>query len=489
MTRPWALILAGAVFLLLAFPPFHLFVPSFIALVPLYRLLERAAGSERPVLAGWYGVLAGLAANGALFWWMPAAFRAYIEYPVLGFVLVVLLLSLYWGLFAWWTASVWVALPRVPRWVVFAAGWTTMEWVIGHGPLAFPWLGLGTSLTGFPGLVQWADVAGARGVTFWLAAVNALVALALAAPARRWLPLLAIAGSVVLAIGYGTLRARFLVIRPVGRVLLVQTNEGIASGRDAASWVEGLTNLITLTERRVSTGRPDLVLWPEAAIPEASPAYLDPVALLARRAGVAVVTGTLEQAEGGSRFNSAVLVHRDGTLGREVYRKRRLVPVAERGAIEPGKGRGVILRSPLTGGAGMLVCYEIAFEELARDYRRNGAGVLLNISNDAWARSATARAQHAAHAVMRAIETRMGVARAANTGPSLVVDPLGRITARTLANVQTGMTADLATSDDPSWYVRLGDWIAVVAGGLVLWLTAMLLSSSRRSRADYPAGW
>jgi len=493
VTRPWVLVLAGALLTVLAYPPFHLFVPSFIVLVPLYWLLDRAARDVRPARGGWYGLAAGLAANGALHWWMPVALRPYTPHPVLASVLAVVLLSLYWGLFGWWVVRTWIGLPRVPRWLVFAAGWTAMEWVFGHhGSIAFPWLGLGTSLTGFPDVVQWADVAGARGVTFWLAAVNALAAVFLLSPARQWRSALAVIGSVVVALGYGALRTRSLETHGVGRVLLVQSNEQLAVERDASEWSEALAVLADHTERAVAASRPDLVLWPEAALPEGSTEHLEAVQDLARRVGVPMVIGELERVPDemstrGRLYNSAIVIDAAGRKSGQVYRKRHLVPVAERGAIEPG-AEATIMRLP-NAAAGVVICYEVAFEGLARNYRHGQAEVLLNLSNDAWAGSTNARSQHAAHLVMRAIETRMGVARVANTGPSLVVDPLGRVTASTPSDVSTSLTAELATSGVTSWYVRMGDWVALAAGIVVLGLTGMLLSSSRPGRAGVRGGW
>lgn len=492
MTRPWVLVMAGAVLAVLAYPPFHLFVPSFIALVPLYVLLDRAARDARPTRAGWYGLAAGLAANGALHWWMPAALRPYTAHPELAYGLAVVLLSLYWGLFGWWVVRTWVGLPRVPRWLVFAAGWTTMEWLFGHhGPIAFPWLGLGTSLTGFPTAVQWADIAGARGVTFWLAASSALVAVFLASPARHWRSALAVVGSVFLALGYGALRTRSLETHAVGRVLLVQSNEKLAVERDTAEWSEAVAALVDRTERAVAASRPDLVLWPEAALQRGSTEDLEMVQDVARRVSVPMVVGALERVPDGASserlYNSAVLIDPGSHLSGPVYRKRHLVPVAERGAIQSGAD-GVIMRLRTGTAAGVVICYEVAFEGLARAYRRRQADVLLNLSNDAWAGRTNARSQHTAHLVMRAIETRMGVARVANTGPSLVVDPLGRVTAHTPSDVSTSLTAELATSGVTSWYVQMGDWVALAAGVVVLGLTGMLVSSSRLGRSGVRDG-
>ena len=119
----------------------------------------------------------------------------------------------------------------------------------------------------------------------------------------------------------------------------------------------------------------------------------------------------------------------------------------------------------------MVICFESAFEDLSRNYRKAGAEVLINITNDAWYGETTAPSQHAAHLVMRAIETRAGIARAANSGISEVVSPLGVPSARTKLESRTVVVTRLETSDVIPLYVRWGDWVAVLilvlSGGLL----------------------
>jgi apolipoprotein N-acyltransferase len=111
----------------------------------------------------------------------------------------------------------------------------------------------------------------------------------------------------------------------------------------------------------------------------------------------------------------------------------------------------------------VLICYESAFEELSRRYRREGADFLLNITNDGWYGRTWAPAQHASHLVMRAIETRVGIARSANTGISEFVDPLGREHLRTGLMEERVESSPVLTTDIRTLYVRLGDWVALVA--------------------------
>ena len=135
------------------------------------------------------------------------------------------------------------------------------------------------------------------------------------------------------------------------------------------------------------------------------------------------------------------------------------------------------------GGFGVVICYESAFEDLARRYRRDGADFLLNITNDAWFGRTAGPYQHAAHLVMRAIETRMGVARAANTGVSEFVDPLGYTHLRTPLDVERVEADTVYTTGIHPLYVRLGDWVAIFAlvGSCALILAALRRRSSGES--------
>ena len=137
------------------------------------------------------------------------------------------------------------------------------------------------------------------------------------------------------------------------------------------------------------------------------------------------------------------------------------------------------------GRFGALICYESAFEDLPRRYRRAGADFLVNITNDAWFGRTSAPRQHASHLVLRAIETRMGVARAANSGISEFVDPLGRAYAATELGRDTLVADRLRTSDVTTLYVRWGDWVGTLCVLATLGLAAVLVVNRWQSRPSH----
>src|SRR5256886_6699714 len=107
---------------------------------------------------------------------MVVALWPFTPLAALGYFATIAILALLMAVMFWFVVRLRLVAPRVPLWVVFPVAWTALEWLVGHlGDIRFPWLGLGTSLADAPVLVQWADLAGARGVTLWLAWWNVAV--------------------------------------------------------------------------------------------------------------------------------------------------------------------------------------------------------------------------------------------------------------------------------------------------------------------------
>jgi len=246
-------------------------------------------------------------------------------------------------------------------------------------------------------------------------------------------------------------------------------------------------------------------VWPEAALPGFFAEHADwqsRIAAFAVERRIPVLTGVVHfqlHDHGYTYYNAAVLFD---TLGQwrphGVYEKHYLVPVVERVPFVPvawfralpglgrwsggfGRGDSLPLFPSSLGRAGVVVCYESAFEDLARRYRAAGADFLVNITNDAWFGRTAAPYQHASHLVLRAIETRMGIARGANDGVSEFVDPLGRASDQSELVTRTVVTGRLLTSDVRTLYVQWGDWAGrlAVIGTLVM-IGGLLVHRLRR---------
>jgi apolipoprotein N-acyltransferase len=475
----------AGVLLALAYPPARLLVPAFVGLVPLLVFVaERPAGPVGRWSAARAGALTGLIYFGLQLYWLVVALVPETALAVPAYVLFVVVLAGFTAIFGW---TLHYTLERLGLPLAFLAAllWTSLEWTQGRlGDLAFPWLGLGHALAPFPRLAGAADLVGARGLTLWIAGVNGLLAMALVrhrsrspSQTRRL-----VAAALLLAAtpaAYGVWRAATLELRPAARVAVVQPNISQEIRRDRALALD--TSMIVLTRlTRAVADDVQLVAWPEVALTAelaGNPALLDAVRDLSHAVSAPILAGAYggRRTEGTHRsalFNSAFLVTADGLAG-DRYDKRRMVAFIERvpfvgGGLEKGR-EGPLFRTRHGATFGVLICYESAFADLARRYRRDGAEFLVNITNDGWfgrepwyART-TALWQHPAHMTMRAIESRMGVARAANTGISMFVDPVGRVQQATPLFVDDVRIDMVMTTDAITLFVRWGDWLATLA--------------------------
>lgn len=490
-----------------SFPPLHPLVLPFVALVPLgwwVANLPPDASGARAASRG--GLVFGAVSHGLLCHWILTALVRFTWWAVPAYLGAVLLLA------AWTATSAWVLhrvlhRTRAPLWIALPVVYTAWEWGRGHWPgsLAFPWLGLGTSLTGFPELAGVAELVGGTGVGFWLASVNGLVAAALLrrVAGGRWRGVAAAAvGAAVLPAAWGVWRATTLELRPAARVAVVQPNvPQHLKLKPSAALDSAMASLERLLPS-VTQGTVDLVVLPEMTFPlrirhPSSAAVVEWVQGWAGEVGAPILFGAVGEAggnEGAVVFNSAFLVEPRGLSGFR-YDKRRLVPGVERTPAWPfparrvagrwggyGVGEGWPLAKAAGARAGVLICYESAFPGLSRRYRLEGADVLLNITNDAWfgdvpywSRSG-ALWQHPAHLVMRAIETRAGVVRSANTGISFFVDPVGRVSGATPLFQPAVRTALVTTSGVLTFHTRFGD---LVGPGSALAVVLLLLAAGR----------
>ena len=204
-----------------------------------------------------------------------------------------------------------------------------------------------------------------------------------------------------------------------------------------------------------------------------------------RASGAHFIIGSPSVASGKEQMlfhNSAYLMTPDGRSAGK-YDKVHLVPfgeyvplkrwlpfikkmVAQVGDFRPGK-KGSTLKWN-DHRVGMLICYEIIFPGLPRSMVQNGADLLVNITNDAWFGRSSAAYQHFSMAVLRAVENRRSIARAANTGISGFIDPCGRISQSTALYEEAAVTASVALMQSRTRYSRWGDWPLGIAAFAIL---------------------
>ncbi len=435
-----------------------------------------AAGRRPPREAFWLGYAWGVVALGGVLWWLTT-FGAAV------WALAAALMGVFPALTLGAAASIGGGREGRLDALRLAVMWTAVEYLRGLGPLGFPWALLGESQHRALVVSQIASVLGVCGVSFLVALVNAsLSCLLLRRQVLR--SAMAAAMAVVAAVLWGNAALRAPVVPPDGRAFaaaIVQPDYARRTQWDPDRAARDLDVLSRLTHEAAAQGAqttvsqgaqaataqgPVLVVWPETASPTdvaGDPATLAALRAWVRRDHVALIASSLE----GGVTNSAFSMAPDGVLmGR--YDKVRLVPFAEFGE-RAGRGPG-ILPTPV-GTAGVAICFESTFPELARRSVTAGAEVLTVLTNDAWFDGAVAPAQHAAIAPFRAIEEGRYLLRAANSGQSMIIDPHGRVVAALPLGNRGVLAARVAPRHELTPYTRYGfrfGWAAVLAGALMV---------------------
>lgn len=474
------LVVASALLYAAAFPPLDAAPIAWVALVPLFVTVAHAGSVWRATLLG---LLWGVTLTVGVGWPLPGMIVRYFGEPVWLAALICVgvaigLSGVFYAGFAAWLAYLARGGGAGP--LLVAMGFSACELLRGRMIGANPW-GLAaysqmSSSAALP-LVQTADLAGPYGIGFLVAGANAALAACLTPALRGRHPRVAVGclGALVLAaLVYGRLRlAEPFADGEAIRVAIVQpgTARGFAWRPEYATDLP--TGLLTQSEAAAARAAA-LVVWPENAVSfylqEETPQRR---ALLARLGSVAreLVLGAPAYSYGVRAvdyFNSVFLV-RDGRLAGR-YDKLRLVPLAERDdlhgvlartqAFTPGRAAAP-LRSR-AGTLGAFICFEAMYPETVRRFVAAGADLLVNVSNDAWFGTAAAAEMHLAMARLRAVESRRWLVRAATTGVSAIVEPHGRVAARSAWGEPAIVAGDVHRESVDTVYARHGDFLAVI---------------------------
>jgi apolipoprotein N-acyltransferase len=355
----------------------------------------------------------------------------------------------------------WYAMPAV------AALWTGIERT--HGPLGFAWLALGNAGIDMAMPMRLAPLVGVYGLSFLFAMIAAGVALLIARRPRRELAWIAV---VVLLV----------VLPPLPEpregtktAVLVQPNLPEDADWSPVTADEAQRRLVNLTAAAASAGETNLMVWPESPGPFyyfSDPVFRDKVTALAQQAHAWFIFGTVAETPTGQPLNSAVMLAPDGHPV-DRYDKIFLVPFGEfipplfgwvnRISQEAGDfspGQRIVVFPAGDDRVGTFICYESAFPHLVRRFVKQGATVLVNISNDGYFGHSIARQQHLLLVRMRAAENGRWILRATNDGITAVVDPAGRVTGGLPMYEESTGRFKYSAEADISPYTKFGDWFA-----------------------------
>jgi apolipoprotein N-acyltransferase len=459
----------GIVLQIAAFPPFSLWPLAFAMLAPLAAVALVATPRAAFAFAWAQQTAAGL----AVAHWVVYALAVEYEAPLVPGLAFFALLG---GAYALVPATAVAVFARTRDRVAnaalalhFGVLFVLAEWLRAE-PLALPWVLAVQPLTRAPLLIQGADLGGAYLPGLGAAAIGA--GIAAWAVRRTLLPLAGAAALVAGLLGYGAVR---LAAAPdPGPTLAVGIVQAAVPQRlkyQPGSALRNSLHHVELTQKLAAGGPVDLVMWSETSIEEDLDAHPELVALLRQASAqvrAPIVTGASRSA-GGGLANVVVAIDPSGV--RATYAKQMLVPFAESdpewlGFLAPLLGpvsAGVPYRAgredTIFPGAlpfAAPICFEITDPSLMRRFRRAGASLVLNLSNDAWFGETGYPELHLAHAVVRAVELRTWIARATNTGVSAVIDPAGRVVTQLGVGEAGSLRARVGAAWPATPYARAG---------------------------------
>ena len=509
--RPLIALACGGL-LCLSCADFDIWPLAWIGWVPvLWICLDERTG--RPFR---YGFLCGLAGLGGGFYWVVPYLQRFANLPLVLalpiFLALIAVQALSWGAFCW-------LLRRLRDGsglgVTFLAPalFVAIELLT---PSVFVWYFAITQAWVTP-VIQIAELTGPLGVSFLLVMTNTALYEALharwrgaAVPART----IGAAALLLLAVVFGFVRIAEVEgarrAAPKLRVGIVQSNTGIR--KDSRTGRGERLAALQAASARLELEGAELVLWPESAFPYVLPRDLPVSSGQSVRTGfrAPLLFGALTKNPSGYPFNSALLLDAEGkVLG--VYDKtilivfgeyvpyyeqlgflRRAIPAVRQ--FSRGKGPSVLALPTRHGPVrlGPMICYEDIFPSFGRRLAKARPNLLVNLTNDAWFGDSSEPWEHLALSVYRAVELRLDLVRAVNTGVSALVDSTGRVVARTgvvdprktpQAGVRT-LLVEAAIQAPQTLYATLGEWF----GASCLAASALVFLRARR-REGAPVRW
>ncbi len=492
----------SGILLVLGFPRFDFYPLAWIALVPLLI----AVRDKNSRTAFYLGLLTGFIYFAGTIYWMYHSMYFYGGVPLIVSVIILVCLSLYLALYPGIFLVLFNYLSRqtaVPALLTVPVLWVSHEYLRTYALTGFPWSLLGYSQYKFLPFIQIADITGVYGVSFLVAAINgAVYDISILRPrssdagtlsSRRpiTLGLIMIVFIVTGSLLYGIGKLNAPVKQANIKVSVIQGNI-----RQDVKWDSRFQREVIDTYKKLSiktlSAKPDIIIWPESAIPFVfgyDKPLTDEISSFSKELGTHLLFGGVIAKQNGpdksSLSNSAILLSPEGKV-MSVYDKIHLVPYGEYvplralfpfidkmvtaiGDFAHGEDPTVML-TPFAK-IGNLICYEIIFPNLVRKFVDEGADLLVTITNDAWFGRTAAPYQHFSMAVFRAVENRVPVARAANTGISGFIDTKGRIINKSDIFVESALTEEIATGDNKSFYTKYGDvfaWLCIAVSVLLI---------------------
>lgn len=491
--RECCIVLLSSSVLILSFPDFSLWPLAWLGLVPLLLVVVRRPAPWPAFFAGW--LFGSALFYGSCYWLTYSLIHFGNLAPWLAFVMLIpgaIVLGLFPALFA-------LTLARsITKWgsralLLAPVIWAAIEWA-RLGTTGQLWNAIGYSQAYHPRLIQAASLGGVYAVGFLLVSTNAAIAFLLVRRSRGAIAisgtLLVFVSAVILVTDKKSSSQPYPVKPPDGVVVAIQPNvpmDLIKSTEDLARLSARHFEMSEAALRSLpSDGLPRLLVWPESPMNftyGTDSTLREKLKHFAKLHQTSILLNSQEVAPNDGLYNSALLVNQDGSLVSQ-YDKIRLLPFGEYVPLPqwlPGAGliRGIVgdftpgtnypLMSVGSTRAGVFICIESAYPNIAREFANEGADVLINISNDGYLGPTAVMRQHLSNAVFRAVENNRPVLRVTNTGITAFIHPNGDVRDGTRPFQQEVRTWTVTRSNSqPSFYTAQGDLFAAICAALSL---------------------
>ncbi len=406
-------------------------------------------------------------------------------------------------------ASFWFLLwkplaSKMKRWLtpfLAASLWVVLEWATTLTFAGVPWSRLSLGQTKMLAVIQTASLFGSYFITFLIVAVGFCIGYAIFYRKRIFWAIPMVLFSINLIVGGAMLAGYEVETQKPVKIAAIQGNTPSAEKWNSEGFFNSLDRHFDMTIEAGRAGA-DIVLWSESVIPEVlgeMPYAVDYIEKAPKEGDCLLVLSGFDEDEEGKQYNALFLMDREGDLTKERYYKQRLVPFGEympmRGLVEtlippladinalgedlsPSKER--MFMECEYGTLGALICFDSIYEELSRESVRRGAEILLLSTNDSWFGDSAALYMHNAQAVLRAVENRRYVVRAANTGISSIITPKGEVIA-SLGEGETGyLLEEVYMHSDVTLYTAMGNVFVALCGGYIAILFGMILIDKKR---------
>lgn len=446
------LIFLSACFLMLSTPPFNFFYCAYFSLPLALITLNKCV---KPML---YGFMYGFFYYAMSMYWIIYVLSKYGNIPyIISFFLFLLLiayLSLYQGIFFFLFKRYNNVFNAFINTFIFSFLWVLLEFIKSKFLTGFPWMLIGYTQYNFLPLIQISSLLGIYSISFIVIYVNISIYFCFSKERFRYLPILVSIALISALFFWGNARIKTIKNEITNRkkldVLLIQGNID-----QSQKWEKDLQKTIILKHLRMTKENIDqetnLIVWSETAMPFIYGADKEITEFFKKESvdlGIPIISGFVGYKwddKGNPKLTNSAGIFYKGELV-ERYDKVHLVPFGEyvpmqnilffvnklvSAAGDFVSGEKIKTCSFNDLSYGIMICYESIFPEISRTMSKEGAKVLVNITNDAWFGNSPAPYQHFAMSIFRAVENRKYLIRVANTGISGIITPWGEVLSKT----------------------------------------------------------